>query len=55
MVPDVADIFLSLGLSAGRSGVWCVDLAMENSTMREILAVRKVLRSFASKLAGFIC
>ena len=33
-------------------GVWLVDLAKESSTMREILAVRKVLQSFAPKLAG---
>ena len=33
-------------------GVWSADLAQESSTMREILAVRKVLQSFAPKLAG---
>ena len=33
-------------------GVWSVDLAQESFTMREILAVRKVLQSFAPKLAG---
>jgi len=33
-------------------GVWSADLAKESSTMREILAVRKVLQSFAPKLAG---
>ena len=32
-------------------GVWSADLAKESSTMREILAVRKVLQSFAPKLA----
>ena len=40
LIPDMADILLSLGLSAGGSGVWSTDLAMENSTMREILGVR---------------
>ena len=33
-------------------GVWSADLAKESSTMREILAVRKVLQSFAPKVAG---
>ena len=33
-------------------GVWSADLAKESSTMREILAVRKVWQSFAPKLAG---
>ena len=33
-------------------GVWSADLAKGSSTMREILAVRKVLQSFAPKLAG---
>ena len=33
-------------------GVWSADLAQESSTLREILAVRNVLQSFAPKLAG---
>ena len=33
-------------------GAWSADSAMGSSTMREILAVRKVLQSFAPKLAG---
>ena len=33
-------------------GVWSADLAKESSTMREILAVRKVWQSFAPNLAG---
>ena len=32
-------------------GVWSADLAKESFTMREILAVRKVLQSFAPTLA----
>ena len=35
-------------------GVWSADIAQESSTMREILAVRKVLQSFAPKLAGLL-
>jgi len=33
-------------------GVWSADVTKESSTMRAILAVRKVLQSFAPKLAG---
>ena len=33
-------------------GVWSLDMANQSSTLREILAVRKVLESFAPKLAG---
>ena len=33
-------------------GVWLADVTKESSTMRAILAVRKVLQSFAPKLAG---
>lgn len=51
VIPDMADIF-GVWASAGHSGVWSTDLAMEHSTVREILAVGKALESFASKLAG---
>ena len=41
-----------LGTQVATQGVWSADLAKESSTMREILAVRKFLQSFAPKLAG---
>ena len=43
---------LELGPQVAAQVVWSADLAKESSTMREILAVRKVLQSFAPKLAG---
>ena len=43
---------VELGPQVAAQGVWSADLAKESSTMREILAVRKVLQSFAPKLAG---
>ena len=33
-------------------GVWSADLTKESSTVRQILAAKKVLQSFAPKLAG---
>ena len=43
---------VELGPQVAAQGVWSADLAQESSTMREILAVRNVLQSFAPKLAG---
>ncbi|KAL9963329.1 hypothetical protein ACROYT_G032521 [Oculina patagonica] len=43
---------VELGPQVAAQGVWSADLAKESSTMREIVAVRKVLHSFAPKLAG---
>lgn len=43
---------VELGPQVAAQGVWSPDLAKESSTMREIVAVRKVLHSFAPKLAG---
>ena len=43
---------VELGPQVAVQGVWSADLAKESSTMREILAVRKVLQSFAPKLVG---
>ena len=43
---------VELGPQVAAQGVWSADSAMGSSTMREILAVRKVLQSFAPKLAG---
>ncbi|CAH3148253.1 unnamed protein product, partial [Porites lobata] len=43
---------VELGPQVSAQGVWSADLAKESSTMREILAVRKVLQSFAPNLAG---
>ena len=43
---------VELGPQVAAQGVWSADLAKESSTMREILAVRNVLQSFAPKLAG---
>ena len=43
---------VELGPQVAAQGVWSADLAQESSTMREILAVRNVLQSFATKLAG---
>ena len=43
---------VELGPQMAAQGVWSADSAMRSSTMREILAVRKVLQSFAPKLAG---
>ena len=43
---------VELGPQVAAQGVWSADLAKESSTMREILAVRKVLQPFAPKLAG---
>ena len=40
------------GPQLAAQGVWSADSAMESSMMCEILAVRKVLLSFAPKLAG---
>ena len=54
---DVSDTgyggyIVELGPQVSAQGVWSADLAKESSTMREILAVRKVLQSFAPNLAG---
>ena len=38
---------VELGPQVAAQGVWSADSALGNSTMREILAVRKVLQSFA--------
>ena len=43
---------VELGPQVAAQGVWSADLAKESSTVREILAVRKVLQSFVPKLAG---
>ena len=43
---------VELGPQVAAQGVWSADFAKESSTMREILAVRNVLQSFAPKLAG---
>ena len=43
---------VELGPQVAAQGICLADLAKESSTMREILAVRKVLQSFAPKLAG---
>ncbi|CAH3141245.1 unnamed protein product, partial [Porites lobata] len=43
---------VELGPQVAAQGVWSADLGKESSTIREILAVRKVLQSFAPKLAG---
>ena len=43
---------VELGPQVAAQGVWLADSAKESSTVREILAVRKVLQSFAPKLAG---
>lgn len=43
---------VELGPQVANQGVWSADSAMESSTMREILAVRKVSQSFAPKLEG---
>ena len=45
---------VELGPQVAAQGVWSADLAKESSTMREILAVRKVLQSFAPKFAGLL-
>ena len=45
---------VELGPQVAAQCVWSTDLAKESCTMREILAVRKVLQSFAPKLVG-IC
>ena len=46
--PDIVE----LGPQVATQGVWSADLAKEISTTGEILAVRKVLQSFAPKLKG---
>ena len=43
---------VELGSQVAAQGICLADLAKESSTLREILAVRKVLQSFAPKLAG---
>ena len=43
---------VELGPQLAAQGVWSADLAKESSTLHEILAVRKVLQSFAPQLAG---
>ena len=43
---------VELGPQVAAQDVWSADLAQESSTMGKILAVRKVLQSFAPKLAG---
>ena len=43
---------VELGSQVAAQGVWSADSAIESSTMRDILAVRKVLQSFAPKFAG---
>ena len=47
-----ASYIVELGPQVATQGVWSADLAKESSTMREILAARNVLQSFAPKLAG---
>ena len=46
------DYIVELGPQVAAQGVWSADLTKESFTMREILAVRKVLQSFAPTLAG---
>ena len=43
---------VELGPQVAAQGVWSSDMANQSSMLREILAVRKVLESFAPKLAG---
>ena len=43
---------VELGPQVAAQGVWSSDMANQSSTLREILALRKVLESFAPKLAG---
>jgi len=43
---------VELGPQLAAQGVWSADLTKESSTLREILAVRKVLQFFAPQLAG---
>jgi len=43
---------VELGPQVAAQGVWSSDMANQSSTLREILAVRKVLESFAPKLVG---
>ena len=43
---------VEIGPQVATQGVWSADLAKESSTTGEILAVRKVLQSFAPKLEG---
>ena len=43
---------VELGPQVAAQDAWSADLAKESSTMREILAIRNVLQSFAPKLAG---
>ena len=52
MITDIAVILLSWGLRWPPKVIGLPFSAMESSTMREILAVRKLLQSFAPKLAG---
>ena len=44
--------FVELGPQVAAQGVCSADSAIKSSTMREILAVRKVLQTFTPKLAG---
>ena len=46
---------VEIGPQVAAQGVWSADLAKESSTMREILAVSKILLSFAPKLAAGLC
>ena len=45
---------VELGPQVAAQGVWSADIAQESSTMREILAVRKVLQSFALSLQDYV-
>ena len=49
---DASGTRIELGAQVAAQVVWSADLAKESSTMREILAVRKVFQSFAPKVAG---
>ena len=51
-IPNIAVIMLSWGLKWSPKVIGLPFSAMESSAMREILAVRKLLQSFAPKLAG---
>ena len=49
MTPDMAVTLLNLGPRRPRKVFqWSADLTKESSTMREILAVKKVLQSFCA-------
>ena len=44
---------VELGSQVAAQGVWWANLAKESSTMREVLAVRKVVQFFAPKLQDY--